>query len=435
VPNFQIHVPKLLDRYGVHHTKMVLLEYTKGLRVAVFTNNFIKEDWTWKVQGIFVQDFPFFDTVEHAAAVAAKKRNKDHLGPYSQTMFGPVLSNYLQIVGVCGWGDLIPKYDFRAARGALIPSVPGSFSNSSLNLFGHMRLRFLQSKSANETTESATLCAQVSSFGSIDETFLNDLKDSMLGKQLSKNSSQAPTNVRLTIAWPSQETVRTSNQGWGAGNSLCMSLKNQKGFLFGQVGGATKQVHSYLVKWKPVNDVENRNATPHIKTYCGGPTLRRRSPREEEEDEKEDTHDSIECWQVPWVLLTSANMSKSAWGTLQNKQTVLKISHYEMGVLIRPEYVENKTLFTLTPEHPILGHFALSTQTPANCFLQLKLERKYEMEDDSSSLPVSICTPIPHIITEHEPFIQGDSVQPWCWKKPFPGRDMFDKICDGSFEK
>ena len=53
--NFSPHVrlaqAKLPDPFGTHHTKMMILKYQEGLRVAITTANLIAHDWAQKTQG------------------------------------------------------------------------------------------------------------------------------------------------------------------------------------------------------------------------------------------------------------------------------------------------------------------------------------------------------------------------------------------------
>jgi tyrosyl-DNA phosphodiesterase 1 len=42
---------RLLDQYGTHHTKMMFLVYTNGIRVIIHTANLIEDDWGLKTQG------------------------------------------------------------------------------------------------------------------------------------------------------------------------------------------------------------------------------------------------------------------------------------------------------------------------------------------------------------------------------------------------
>jgi tyrosyl-DNA phosphodiesterase-1 len=41
--------------------------------------------------------------------------------------------------------------------------------------------------------------------------------------------------------------------------------------------------------------------------------------------------------EIAWLLLTSSNLSKAAWGALQKKDKQLMIRSYELGILIFPE--------------------------------------------------------------------------------------------------
>ncbi|RLN97701.1 hypothetical protein BBJ28_00012097, partial [Nothophytophthora sp. Chile5] len=100
---------------------------------------------------------------------------------------------------------------------------------------------------------------------------------------------------------------RNSTQGWNAGRSIPCPLKNMKSFL-----------HKYLRKWTPPAALHRQNAMPHIKTYsrfdpCG---------------EKAGTLD--------WVIMTSSNMSKAAWGAFQKSKTQFMIRSYELGVMFLP---------------------------------------------------------------------------------------------------
>ena len=436
--NFIKHTPNMPSAYGCLHTKMAILQYEQAIRIAVFTNNFIEQDWTCKSQGIWIQDFPRWKKGEFEAIQQAKEN------PFSShdTFFGPVLSRYLTRLGTdkyqidqklennteikTTWSSIIRRYDYRQARAALIPSVPGKFKDEALNLYGQMRLRKLQrefqSISNNTTSTSSTsskttttspfspatknvLCAQVSSIGSLTEVFLNEMKASLLGDELFSKDL-----TRLTIAWPSQLSVRNSNQGWDAGKSICMPLRNYKGFLLGAKGipPSKHQTKSYLVQWRPV--IPRGLGMPHIKTYCAEPI------------------NGI----VPWVVLTSANMSKAAWGKLGKNQTQLNILSFEMGVLIRPELLANKIIFSATPEHQILG-IGHGKRISENCCLELlKSDEMMQQQEQSEH---SIITPLPHIVSNHQSFVRGEEEQPWMWNTKFTGSDNFGNECDGDFDK
>lgn len=61
---------------------------------------------------------------------------------------------------------------------------------------------------------------------------------------------------------------------------------------------------------------------PHIKTYM------RASP---------------DFTQLAWFLVTSANLSKAAWGALEKNNTQVMVRSYELGVLYVPSAFNMKT--------------------------------------------------------------------------------------------
>lgn len=50
-----------------------------------------------------------------------------------------------------------------------------------------------------------------------------------------------------------------------------------------------------------------------------------------------------------WFILTSANLSKAAWGQLNKSKTSanLRILNYEVGVLFLPKFVSNTRYFSM----------------------------------------------------------------------------------------
>jgi hypothetical protein len=82
-------------------------------------------------------------------------------------------------------------------------------------------------------------------------------------------------------------------------------------------------------------------AMPHIKSYVR----------------------AAEDGEVAWCIITSANLSNSAWGQLQLKDEQLQIRHYELGCLFTPTHYaralqilkqRRQVNFTCTPKQPII---------------------------------------------------------------------------------
>lgn len=313
-PNVRFYSPPLPVQYGVHHSKMLLLFYSTGVRVAIVTANFISIDWIWKNNVAYVQDFP----------------RKNQYSPRS-SMFEEDLRDYLKPYARVGLAldDNIAEFDFSGATAMLIPSIPGRHRGDAIRRYGHMRLRHLLSREPlPRKFDHAPIVAQFSSIGSVSESWLMGELRTSLAAHASGDSSFAPRSADLPplkLIWPTVESVRTSLEGWIAGRSLCCDSKNQKSFF---------RSHLHVFD----GDAQNRGrAAPHIKSYT------RASPDGE----------------LAWCLLTSANCSNSAWGQLQLNGSQLQIRHYELGCLFTPSHyaralavLKQRGLasFTCTPE-------------------------------------------------------------------------------------
>ena len=69
-------------------------------------------------------------------------------------------------------------------------------------------------------------------------------------------------------------------------------------------------------KWRSDGRLRTR-AMPHIKSYC---------------------RLSTDFSRASWFALTSANLSKAAWG-MRTKQQAMMIQSYEAGVLFLPKFI------------------------------------------------------------------------------------------------
>ncbi|CAI7906851.1 unnamed protein product [Closterium sp. NIES-54] len=229
-----------------------------------------------------------------------------------------------------------------------------------------------------------------------------------------------PSPPKPRIVWPTQEEVRESLQGYAAGGSICGPARNvDKPFL--------------APLWCPWGGREagRARAMPHMKTYCvveggggqggggeggggeGGAgreeerrdrsgkgsgdekSEERREERGEGRGEETDAREgrlkgvrarsgeagrereedvcASSAPRLGWVLLTSANLSAAAWGTVQKgrqrgkqeqqqqqqQQQKLVIRSYELGVLFLPCQV-NAFI-----HHHVLRHHHALTHAPS----------------------------------------------------------------------
>uniref|UniRef100_A0A2K5RB63 Tyrosyl-DNA phosphodiesterase 1 n=1 Tax=Cebus imitator TaxID=2715852 RepID=A0A2K5RB63_CEBIM len=299
--NISLCQAKLDIAFGTHHTKMMLLLYEEGLRVVIHTSNLIHADWHQKTQGIWLS--PLYPQIVDGT----------HKSGESTTHFKADLISYLMAYNAPSlkeWIDVIHKHDLSETNVYLIGSTPGRFQGSQKDNWGHFRLRKLLKDHASSipNTESWPVVGQFSSIGSLgaDESkwLCSEFKESMLtlGKE---SKTPGKSSVPLYLIYPSVENVRTSLEGYPAGGSLPYSIQT-----------AEKQnwLHSYFHKWSAETSGRS-NAMPHIKTYM------RPSP---------------DFSKIAWFLITSANLSKAAWGALEKNGTQLMIRSYELGVLFLP---------------------------------------------------------------------------------------------------
>ncbi|KAM6202887.1 tyrosyl-DNA phosphodiesterase 1 [Rhynchocyon petersi] len=341
---------KLDIAFGTHHTKMMLLLYEEGLRVVIHTSNLIREDWHQKTQGIWLS--PLYPRIVHGTSGSGE----------STTHFKADLISYLMAYNAPSlkeWIDTVQEHDLSETNVYLIGSTPGRFQGNQKDNWGHFRLRKLlrEHASPKPNAESWPVVGQFSSIGSMgsDESkwLCSEFKESLvtLGKESrALGKSAAP----LHLIYPSVENVRTSLEGYPAGGSLPYGIQT-----------AEKQtwLHSYFHKWSAETSGRS-NAMPHIKTYM------RPSP---------------DFNRIAWFLVTSANLSKAAWGALEKNGTQLMIRSYELGVLFLP------------------STFGLES---------FKVKHKFF----SSSQEPTASFPVPYDLP---PELYGNKDRPWIWNIPY----------------
>ncbi|XP_059977055.1 tyrosyl-DNA phosphodiesterase 1 isoform X2 [Lagenorhynchus albirostris] len=347
--NIALCQAKLDIAFGTHHTKMMLLLYEEGLRVVIHTSNLIHADWHQKTQGMWLS--PLYPRIVHGT----------HRSGESTTHFKADLISYLMAYNASPlkeWIDTIQEHDLSETNVYLIGSTPGRFQGNQKDNWGHFRLRKILKEHTSSTpkAESWPVVGQFSSVGSMgaDESkwLCSEFKESLV--TLGKESRALGRAVPLHLIYPSVENVRTSLEGYPAGGSLPYSIQT-----------AEKQnwLHSYFHKWSA--DTSGRsNAMPHIKTYM------RPSP---------------DFSQLAWFLVTSANLSKAAWGALEKNGAQLMIRSYELGVLFLP------------------SAFGLDS---------FRVKQKFfsGSQEPTASFPVPYDLP---------PELYGSKDRPWIWNIPY----------------
>ncbi|KAF9582714.1 tyrosyl-DNA phosphodiesterase 1 [Lunasporangiospora selenospora] len=286
---------------GTHHTKAIILFYKDNtMQLVVHTANLIEQDWRNKTQAVFTTGrlgLKPTNTSTGSPTCAFERDLLEYLERYQ---------DHQRIT------ERIAKYDFTSVRGVLIGSVPGKFTGIEKNKWGHMKLRSVLRQQVDISKEciqhGSQIICQISSIGSLGKNprdWLRGEFETSLNAHRNSNATSS-ANADLCVIYPTAENVRTSFDGWSMGGSLPFRSTSY-----------VKQAHymdPVLYSWKAEKSGRER-AMPHIKTFT-----------------RVSSKDGTDY--LSWFLLTSANLSKPAWGEL--KDGTLMIKSYELGVLIFP---------------------------------------------------------------------------------------------------
>ncbi|KAL2312027.1 putative tyrosyl-DNA phosphodiesterase [Schizosaccharomyces pombe] len=353
---YSVYVPM----WGTHHSK-IMVNFFKddSCQIVIHTANLVEPDWIGMSQAIFktpllypkannslstssvpeygnpskirkhegsldIKDDRNCDIIDVDSAFENFKhksdtRSSDDLGVIGrqfQQDFLAYLKNYRHTYELI---EKLKMYDFSAIRAIFIGSVPGKFEGEEESSWGLGKLKKIlkmvekDSKKDEKTKfEESDICiSQCSSMGSFGpkQEYIAELTDGF-GCQ----------RGNWKFLFPTVKEVQQSMLGWQSGSSIHFNILGKT---------AASQVETLkkgknLCKWVAMKAGRQRVA-PHIKTYMrfsnDGELLR-------------------------WVLVTSANLSKPAWGTLEGHKAKsrstrgLRIRSYEAGVLLYPKLFE-----------------------------------------------------------------------------------------------
>lgn len=372
--------PPLPFPYGTHHTKMALCVNRRGLRVCIFTANLVEDDWRRKAQGIYVQDFPWSATPTAIEGSDPSVRSKG-------ADFAFQLHRYLRCCdlgmrelfdlgsaspGAAPLGvfdaDFLAHVNFAKAAVWLVSSVPGRFVGGVAEVgyrVGMCRLAEALQQAALAGSYPVLLSWQYSSQGSLPLAFLHALQAAMCGEAVAdaaKPPTRAPDAVaEVQVVYPTEEEVRQSWEGWRAGTALPLRVQS-----------CAEWINARLHRWGSASDHEPGTATPPAALQQQSRHARRENAVDVDGEGGCTTAAVAESatstplrraaaaayWQFAmphiksyaalsadrthahWLLLTSANLSQAAWGSLnggRNTGTPMSCVQfgrsYELGVL------------------------------------------------------------------------------------------------------
>ncbi|XP_043233962.1 tyrosyl-DNA phosphodiesterase 1-like [Amphibalanus amphitrite] len=321
-PGIITHKVKMPMLWGTHHTKMMIFEYTEGMRVVIHTANLVESDWEDRTQGVWVS--PLLPTLPAGAPDTAGE---------SPTEFRAHLLYYLthyQLDILTPWIERVRRTDFSAIRVFLVGSVPGRFVGPELNRWAHNRVYDLLNKHTPRCNwQLIVQCSSIGALGEVPHEYLLD--------EFSFYMSGGLRNVPVAVIFPCEEDVRTSLEGYEAGSCLP--------YRWGQ-DNKQRWLYEFMCKWR--SETRNRTrAMPHIKTY---------------------TQISPDGRKMAWFLLTSHNLSRSAWGVTQKQDKQMCSRSYELGVMFLPKFLGCEYLSVLTGDSVAPGGISLPYCVPLTAY-------------------------------------------------------------------
>ncbi|EXB31386.1 Tyrosyl-DNA phosphodiesterase 1 [Morus notabilis] len=383
--NWILHKPPLPISFGTHHSKAMLLVYPRGVRIIIHTANLIYVDWNNKTQGLWMQDFPWKEQNNPSKGCAFENDLTDYLSALKWPEFSV---NFPNLGSFTINSSFFRKFDYSNAEVRLIASVPGYHTGVNLKKWGHVKLRtVLQECTFDREFKKSPLVYQFSSLGSLDEKWMAEFASSM-SSGLSEDKTPLGPGEPLII-WPTVEDVRCSLEGYAAGNAIPSPLKNvEKAFL-----------KKYWAKWKASHSGRS-HAMPHIKTFA------------RYNDQK-----------LAWFLLTSANLSKAAWGALQKNNSQLMIRSYELGVLFLPfKRCSFRFSCTNTVSQPE-DKCGSSDNSKAQKTELVTLN--WQRSSNAVSLSEIVKLPLPYELPP-QPYSSEDV--PWSWDRTYNKKDVYGQV-------
>lgn len=320
--------------FGTHHSKMMILfRHDETAQVIIHTANMIPKDWTNMTNGVWKS--PMLSLLKVPATETA---TPDQYPVGSGQRFKVDLMNYLSAYDkgrrICRpLIEALTKHDFSTVRGALVASVPGRHNahDTSETSWGWSALKrnLAQIPTSEGDSEVVVQVSSIATLGGKDDWLRKPFFDS-----LSKSSTNIVKKPKFKIMFPTADEVRQSLGGYSSGGSIHTKVQSQ------QQAKQLEYLRPIFHHWAndsvrgqalPENvkrrDGGRARAAPHIKTY-----IRYNS---------EGT--------IDWAMLTSANLSKQAWGEAERSATgELRISSWEIGVLVWPDLLEEGSLMVPT---------------------------------------------------------------------------------------
>lgn len=333
--NVELKTAYIPDPFGTHHSKMLILfRHDDFAQVIIHTANMIARDWRNMTQAVWRSPLlplnPTGSTTYHQTGsypIGTGERFKVDLLRYLDKYENRLKALTQQLVA----------HDFAGIRAAFLGSAPSrqkpeASDPTKVTSFGWLGLSEILSivpVQSTSATSPSKIVVQVSSIATLGQnpTWLAHFQ-SVLNHQRAAEHEYNHPKPTLNIIFPTPHEIRTSLDGYASGGSIHTKIQSpaqQKQLAY---------LRPHLCHWKHSGndthpgqtsagstsrrEAHRGPAAPHIKTYirfC----------------------DAGEMNSVDWAIVTSANLSKQAWGEMVNKKGEVWIQSWEVGVVVWPE--------------------------------------------------------------------------------------------------
>ncbi|ORY90447.1 tyrosyl-DNA phosphodiesterase I [Syncephalastrum racemosum] len=368
-PNVKLVLPELKNQFGTHHTKTMLLFFQRDgvrhARVVVHTANLCRDDWEDMTQGVYMTPLC---PIKSSATQVGRVTGSTYGSPFEKDLCA-YLSAYASLSFAREW---IREYSWATCKAILIGSVPGYHRDREINKWGLARLASVLEQHVKLPTscrDSSTVVAQCSSVASLKQKWFDEDFRPALASAMNQ---QGATQPDLKLVYPTVDNVRKSHTG----------IIDSAGFLRLEQDTYDKSrawLDGHLCQWR---SSRRQKLMPHIKTYT-------RFYYEKQE------------LRLAWFLITSANLSRAAWGEYQKNRSQLHIKSYELGVLFCPELFEDTD-----HDHVVLVNEARpAASTSSEQFKSSDIQKDYtsgDLEDEKNTIvPIRLPYDIP--LVPHSP--------------------------------
>ena len=324
-PNVHVITAYMPEAYGTHHTKMIIIfRHDDHAQVVIHTANMLPCDWKM-TQGVWRSPLLPFQSVSSAQPSRGSALSPIGCGLRFKEDLLAYLSKYDSRTK-----DLVAQlshYDFTAVKAALVASAPGKYSLKDGGPEGECRWGWPALKrilgAVCATSVAPHIVVQISSIASVGDKWTSRTFFDTLSTPAAPENTSSP---KFSVVFPTSEEIRKSVDGYSAGGSIHIKInsaaqKKQLAFLRPMLchwaGDLVDRGQSNPASIpQSICKAGRGRVAPHIKTYV----------RFSDKSMKK----------IDWAMLTSANLSTQAWGAAPNESGEVRISSYEIGIIVWP---------------------------------------------------------------------------------------------------